>query len=95
MKKILNRPEDYVDEMLAGLTAAHPQYYRLYGDSGKVVARAQAGKAGKVGIVTGGGGGITTTPVRRAAEGQAVKVATTVGIFTKNLMLVRSLKLPT
>lgn len=57
MKKILNRPEDYVDEMLAGLTAAHPQYYRLYGDSGKVVARAQAGKAGKVGIVTGGGSG--------------------------------------
>ena len=41
MKKILNRPEDYVDEMLAGLTAAHPQYYRLHGDSGKVVARAQ------------------------------------------------------
>ena len=78
MKKILNRPEDYVDEMLAGLTAAHPQYYRLYGDSGKVVARAQPGKAGKVGIVTDGGGVINTTPRRPA------KVATTVGIFAKN-----------
>ena len=57
MKKILNKPEDYVDEMLAGLTAAHPEYYRLHGDSGKVVARAKAGKDGKVGIVTGGGSG--------------------------------------
>ena len=57
MKKILNNPEDYVDEMLAGLTAAHPEHYGLYGDSGKVVVRATAAKAGKVGIVTGGGSG--------------------------------------
>lgn len=57
MKKILNAPEDYVDEMLAGLVAAHPAHYRLHGDSGKVVARATAGKTGKVGIVTGGGSG--------------------------------------
>ena len=57
MKKILNAADDYVDEMLAGLTAAHPEYYRLHGDSGKVVARATAGKDGKVGIVTGGGSG--------------------------------------
>lgn len=57
MKKILNTPEDYVDEMLDGLTAAHPEYYRLHGDSGKVVARAKPGTAGKVGIVTGGGSG--------------------------------------
>ncbi len=57
MKKILNNPVDYVDEMLAGLTAAHPEYYRLHGDSGRVVARATPGKAGKVGIVTGGGSG--------------------------------------
>lgn len=57
MKKILNNPVDYVDEMLAGLTAAHPEYYRLHGDSGRVVARAKPGKSGKVGIVTGGGSG--------------------------------------
>ena len=57
MKKILNSPANYVDEMLAGLVAAHPEYYRLHGDSGKVVARAKAGANGKVGIVTGGGSG--------------------------------------
>ncbi|MCF8486079.1 MAG: dihydroxyacetone kinase subunit DhaK [Rhodobacteraceae bacterium] len=57
MKKILNNPVDYVDEMLAGLTAAHPEFYRLAGDTGRVVARAMPGKPGKVGIVTGGGSG--------------------------------------
>lgn len=57
MKKILNNPVDYVDEMLQGFVAAHPEYYRMYGDSGKVVARAQQTKDGKVGIVTGGGSG--------------------------------------
>ena len=57
MKKILNAPESYVDEMLSGLVAAHPEYYRLHGDSGKVIARAKPGASGKVGIVTGGGSG--------------------------------------
>ena len=57
MKKILNNPENYVDEMLEGFVAAHPEFYRMHGDSGKVVARAKKAKAGKVGIVTGGGSG--------------------------------------
>lgn len=57
MKKILNDPEKYVDEMLEGFVAAHPEFYRMRGDSGKVVARAEKAKAGKVGIVTGGGSG--------------------------------------
>lgn len=57
MKKILNKPADYVDEMLDGLVAAHPEFYRLHGDSRRVVARARPGRDGKVGIVTGGGSG--------------------------------------
>jgi len=57
MKKILNNPNDYVDEMLAGLIAAHPDHYALHGETGRVVARARQGRAGKVGIVTGGGSG--------------------------------------
>ncbi|HVG49545.1 MAG TPA: dihydroxyacetone kinase subunit DhaK [Rubellimicrobium sp.] len=57
MKKILNNPVDYVDEMLDGLVAAHPEFYRLHGDSHRVIARAQVGRKGKVGIVTGGGSG--------------------------------------
>ena len=57
MKKILNRAEAYVDEMLEGFIAAHGAHYAMYGESGKVVTRAKKGKAGKVGIVSGGGSG--------------------------------------
>ena len=55
MKKILNSPRDYVDEMLQGLCAAHPQCYRQTGPGGRVIVRPDAPVAGKVGIVTGGG----------------------------------------
>ncbi len=57
MKKILNQPEAYVDEMLEGFVAAHPEHYAMYGDTGKVVTRATKAKDGKVGIVAGGGSG--------------------------------------
>jgi dihydroxyacetone kinase-like protein len=57
MKKILNNPADYVDEMLEGLTAAHPEFYRLVGETKRAVARATSSRAGKVGIVSGGGSG--------------------------------------
>jgi dihydroxyacetone kinase-like protein len=56
-KKILNSPDSYVDEMLVGLTKAHPAYYRRLGPQGRVIARPDAPVGGKVGIVTGGGSG--------------------------------------
>ncbi len=55
MKKILNDPFDYVDEMLDGLCAAHPETYAQ--PETRVIARAGGAKQGKVGIVTGGGSG--------------------------------------
>jgi dihydroxyacetone kinase-like protein len=57
MKKILNAPLAYVDEMLEGLCAAHPEYYRRLGPGGRVIARAGGAVKGKVGIVSGGGSG--------------------------------------
>lgn len=57
MKKILNRPDAYVDEMLDGLCAAHPEAFKRRGDDGRVLARADGAVPGKVGIVTGGGSG--------------------------------------
>jgi dihydroxyacetone kinase-like protein len=57
MKKILNEPFAYVDEMLAGLCAAHPEYYRRTGPEGRVIARAGGTIQGKVGVVSGGGSG--------------------------------------
>jgi dihydroxyacetone kinase-like protein len=55
MKKILNDPAHYVDEMLEGLVAAHPEVYAR--PHPRVIARAGGATAGKVGIVTGGGSG--------------------------------------
>ena len=56
MKKILNNPADYVDEMLDGLVAAHPEFYRRSRSAGW--SRGPPGpRKGKVGIVTGGGSG--------------------------------------
>jgi dihydroxyacetone kinase-like protein len=57
VKKILNKGEDYVVEMLEGLCAAHPQYFKRSGAEGRVLSRPDAPIAGKVGIVTGGGSG--------------------------------------
>jgi len=57
VKKILNDPFRYVDEMLAGLCAAHPDHYRQRGPHGRVIARVDGPVPGKVGLVSGGGSG--------------------------------------
>ncbi len=57
MKKLLNAPGAYVDEMLEGLCAAHAGSYRLLGEGRRVLARRDGAVEGKVGIVTGGGSG--------------------------------------
>jgi dihydroxyacetone kinase-like protein len=57
MKKICNDPYAYVDEMLQGLCAAHPECYRQLGPEGRVIARTDGPIEGKVGIVSGGGSG--------------------------------------
>jgi phosphoenolpyruvate---glycerone phosphotransferase subunit DhaK len=56
MKKILNRPADFVDEMLQGIIYAHPHQLR-FGDDKRAIVRADAPVAGKVAIATGGGSG--------------------------------------
>ncbi|WP_224269112.1 dihydroxyacetone kinase subunit DhaK [Haloprofundus salinisoli] len=56
MKKLINDPADYVDEMLEGMVAAHPDRLRRL-DGTKVLVRADAPVDGKVGVVSGGGSG--------------------------------------
>ena len=56
MKKIINKPENYVDEMLEGLYAAHPDYITYTADDLRCLVTSNK-VAGKVGIVTGGGSG--------------------------------------
>ena len=55
MKKLINAPEDVVREALAGVAAAHPE---LRVDLvNQIVVRAEAPRAGKVGLISGGGSG--------------------------------------
>jgi phosphoenolpyruvate---glycerone phosphotransferase subunit DhaK len=56
MKKLINAPTDYVDEMLEGLTLAYPSLVRD-GASLRVIRRASGVRRGKVGIASGGGSG--------------------------------------
>jgi dihydroxyacetone kinase-like protein len=55
MKKFLNKPEGFIDEMLQGLYAAHPDQL-TYADNLRSLVTAKK-KEGKVGIATGGGSG--------------------------------------
>ncbi|HEY1947238.1 MAG TPA: dihydroxyacetone kinase subunit DhaK, partial [Bryobacteraceae bacterium] len=57
MKKILNDPTQYVNEMLEGLSAAHPRHYKRIAEDGRVIVRPDAPVKKKVGIVSGGGSG--------------------------------------
>ncbi|MGZ4131168.1 MAG: dihydroxyacetone kinase subunit DhaK, partial [Actinomycetota bacterium] len=57
MKKLLNDPDRFVDEMLDGLLLAHPQLLKAASDDRRALVRADAPLDGKVGIVTGGGSG--------------------------------------
>jgi triose/dihydroxyacetone kinase / FAD-AMP lyase (cyclizing) len=57
MKKLINRPEDVVEEMLQGLVVLHPGAARLRGH--KVLVRADAAQARnqQVAVLSGGGSG--------------------------------------
>jgi len=55
MKKLINAPENLVDEALAGMVAAHPGYLRV--EEPNIVVRKDAPTSGKVGVISGGGSG--------------------------------------
>src|SRR4051794_22000627 len=56
MRKLLNDPADAVKESLAGLAAAHGDLLR-YDAGQQIVVRADAPRAGKVALISGGGSG--------------------------------------
>lgn len=56
MKKIINNPELVVEDMLAGMVAAHPDYVRKL-ENATVLVRANSPVEGKVALVSGGGSG--------------------------------------
>ncbi|SMO56691.1 dihydroxyacetone kinase subunit DhaK [Melghirimyces algeriensis] len=56
MKKVMNQPENIVDEMLEGMVQATPNRLRYLKGKG-VLVRTDAPVDGKVGLVSGGGSG--------------------------------------
>lgn len=58
MKKIINDPNKFIDEMLDGLLKAHPDMLSHAGDEDmRSIVRADAPVKGKVALATGGGSG--------------------------------------
>ena len=56
MKKIINKPSDFVEESIEGLVKSHPNVYSFAKDNKRVIIRTTKA-SNKVGIVSGGGSG--------------------------------------
>jgi dihydroxyacetone kinase len=57
VKKIINAPDAFVDEVIEALFLAHPNWIKAATADQRALVRADAPKQGRVGIVTGGGSG--------------------------------------
>lgn len=57
MKKFMNEPKKFVDEMMEGILYAHSDKLKCINNDLRCLVRADKLKAGKVGIATGGGSG--------------------------------------
>src|SRR5699024_9982271 len=57
LRKIINEPQNFVDETIDGILLAHPEQLRAADTDRRAIVRADAGTSGRVGIVTGGGSG--------------------------------------
>ena len=56
MKKIINQPDDFVNESIKGLVVSYPEIYKFSTDTNKVLMRTKK-SSNKVGLVSGGGSG--------------------------------------
>ncbi len=76
VKKIINNGADAVDEMLAGMLAAHPNHLKLVDGTTRSVVAVDGPRKGKVGLVIGGGSGHEPSFVgfvgRGLADGAAI-----------------------
>lgn len=57
MRKIINDPQTFVDEVMEGILAAHSDEVRPATTDNRTLVRADSPAPGRVGIVTGGGSG--------------------------------------
>ena len=71
IKKILNDGGSAVDEMLDGILAAHPRHIERVAGSPRAIVARDGPRAGKVGLVIGGGSGHEPTFVGFVGRGLA------------------------
>jgi dihydroxyacetone kinase-like protein len=57
LKKLINVPNAVVDEMIEGYVAAYPKYVKVLPENKRSVVSVETARAGKVGVVIGGGSG--------------------------------------
>jgi dihydroxyacetone kinase-like protein len=57
MKKIINDPKNFVDEMIEGILAAYTEQLKCVNNDLRCLVRSDKRKPGKVGLSTGGGSG--------------------------------------
>lgn len=77
MKKVINKPEQFVEEVMEGILLAYGDRVKCIDPEKRVLVRAQPAKKGKVGIVTAGGSG--HLPVFLGYVGQGMLDGCTVG----------------
>lgn len=70
-KKIINDGAKAVDEMLAGILAAHPKHLRAVDGSPRSIIAKDGPRSGKVGLVIGGGSGHEPTFLGFVGKGLA------------------------
>ena len=56
-KKLINNPDHVINELIEGAIGAHPELIHVEGPTGRAVVSNHGPRAGKVGIVIGGGSG--------------------------------------
>ncbi|MGB5868884.1 MAG: dihydroxyacetone kinase subunit DhaK, partial [Albidovulum sp.] len=56
-RKLINDPDDLIEDLIAGMVSAHPDHLTREGSSGRAIVARHGPREGKVGIVVGGGSG--------------------------------------
>lgn len=70
-QKLINDPDNLIEELVAGMVSAHPDLLTIEGDTGRAIVAINGPRDGKVGIVVGGGSGHEPTFAGYVGKGLA------------------------
>jgi len=75
MKKLINNPNNVVDEMIEGYVKSYPQYVKQLPENKRSLVTAKETREGKVGVLIGGGSGHEPAFMGYVGDGMADGVA--------------------